>query len=241
LLMLLTTPREEFDKEKYLTELTERERQSSQVNARLTEELKAAEAERDKEVHEMNEKIRSLQAEIHRVEKQSEENIKDVIQEGNTQTTVLNSVSEAKRSTLQTELNQTQAQYNALLAEHRERELALRKKKFQVETEVENWIQKYDSDMGERQTEYEQIDFVYTAEKRQLSELEERFKTLSAEYDAIQDARRVAREAREAAERELQMCVRAATAIQAFWRSYKVRKAIKSKKKKGAPKKPKNK
>lgn len=35
------------------------------------------------------------------------------------------------------------------------------------------------------------------------------------------------------AERELQMCIRAATTIQAFWRSFKVRKAIKSKKKKG--------
>lgn len=43
---------------------------------------------------------------------------------------------------------------------------------------MENWIQKYDGEMGEKQDEYEEIDEVYTKEKKQLHELEERFKTL---------------------------------------------------------------
>ena len=64
------------------------------------------------------------------------------------------------------------------------------------------------------QDEYEEIDAVYTEEKKQLNELEERFKTLQTEYDQIMEERRVAREKREAAERELQMCVGAATTIQ---------------------------
>ena len=64
------------------------------------------------------------------------------------------------------------------------------------------------------QDEYEEIDAVYTKEKKQLNELEERFKTLQTEYDQIMEERRVAREKREAAERELQMCVGAATTIQ---------------------------
>lgn len=51
-------------------------------------------------------------------------------------------------------------------------------RKWKIETEVENWIQKYDADMGEKQDEYEEIDAVYTEEKKQLNELEERFKTL---------------------------------------------------------------
>ena len=41
-------------------------------------------------------------------------------------------------------------------------------KKFKIETEVENWINKYDQDMGEKQDEYEQIDEIYTEEKKQL-------------------------------------------------------------------------
>ena len=53
-----------------------------------------------------------------------------------------------------------------------------KQKKWKIETEVENWIQRYDGDMGEKQDEYEEIDGVYTEEKKQLNELEERFKTL---------------------------------------------------------------
>ena len=78
---------------------------------------------------------------------------------------------------------------------------------------------------------------MYTKEKKELNELEERFKTLETEYKQIMEERRIARERREAAERELQMCIKAATTIQAFWRSFKVRKALKSKKKKKGGKK----
>ena len=41
-------------------------------------------------------------------------------------------------------------------------------RKYKIETEVDNWITKYDQDMGEKQDEYEQIDTVYTEEKKQL-------------------------------------------------------------------------
>lgn len=82
------------------------------------------------------------------------------------------------------------------------------------------------------QDEYEEIDAIYTEEKKQLNELEERFKTLEAEYLQIMEERRLAREKREKAERELALMVKAATTVQAFWRSFKVRKALKSKKKK---------
>ena len=53
----------------------------------------------------------------------------------------------------------------------------------------------------------------------------------------IMEERRVARERREAAQREMLMSIKAATTVQAFWRSFKVRKALKSKKKKGGKKK----
>lgn len=87
------------------------------------------------------------------------------------------------------------------------------------------------------QDEYEEIDEVYTQEKKQLHELEERFKTLEAEYQTIMEERRLARERREAAERELALMIKASTTIQAFWRSFKVRKALKARKKKGGKKK----
>lgn len=65
-----------------------------------------------------------------------------------------------------------------------------------------------------------------------MHELEERFHTLEKEYVGIMDERRLAREKREKAEREMAMMIKCATTIQAFWRSYKVRKAIAAKNKK---------
>lgn len=47
-----------------------------------------------------------------------------------------------------------------------------------MESEIENWIQKYDEEMMDKQEEYEQIDDVYQEEKKQLAELEFRFKKL---------------------------------------------------------------
>lgn len=82
------------------------------------------------------------------------------------------------------------------------------------------------------QAEYEDLDAIYTEEKAQLNELEERFKTLETEYTTIVEERRIAREKRDREDRELAVMIKAATVVQSFWRSYKCRKALKSKKKK---------
>ena len=68
-----------------------------------------------------------------------------------------------------------------MVNEHRDSEANLRRRKWKLETEVENWIHKYDSDMGERQTDFEEVDSVYTEERKQLVELEERFKVRRTE------------------------------------------------------------
>lgn len=47
------------------------------------------------------------------------------------------------------------------------------------------------------------------------------------------EERRIAREKKEAEEREMRLMVLAATTIQSFWRSYKVRKLLRGKKGKG--------
>jgi len=40
---------------------------------------------------------------------------------------------------------------------HRDEELVLRKRKYKIESEVENWIHKYDAEMEEKQTELDEI------------------------------------------------------------------------------------
>lgn len=234
---LLTTPEEEKERMEYLQEISKRERNNAAVIEKLETELKAAQDDKDEEIKKKNDVIRGLQADLRQIQKFSEDHIRRVNAEADKQKAADKKNSEGRKQRLHQEVTQLQTQLQNLVTEHRENEQELRKKKFKIETEVENWIQRYDQDMGERQDEFEEIDAVYTEEKKQLHELEERFKTLEAEYQQIMEERRLARERREAAERELALMVKASTTIQAFWRSFKVRKALKARKKKGGKKK----
>ncbi|XP_012934688.1 dynein regulatory complex protein 10 [Aplysia californica] len=229
---LLTTPQEETERMAYLEEISKRERHNAAIIGRQEQDLKEALDDKEEEIRKKNEIIKRLQTDLHQIEKFSDENIRRTRAEAEKQEIADSKNSDQKTQKLQAEINQLQTQLNNAVTEHREKEAELRAKKYKVENEVDNWIQKYDQDMGERQDEYEEIDLVYTEEKKQLFELEERFATLEKEYTAIMEERRVARDKRERAQRELALLVKSATTIQAFWRSYKVRKALKSKNKK---------
>ncbi|KAK7487935.1 hypothetical protein BaRGS_00020836 [Batillaria attramentaria] len=229
---LLTTPEEEQERMLYLSEISKRERHNAVIIEKLEADLQEKNDDKDEEIRRKNDIIKRLQSELHAIEKFSEEHIRRVRADAEKQEAADEKNSDGKRQKLQTEVGQLRSQLQNAIQEHREVEQDLRRKKFKVETEVENWIQRYDQELGEMQDEYEEIDEIYTEEKKQLHELEERFRTLEAEYISIMDERRLAREKREKAERELAMLVKSATTIQAFWRSYKVRKALKARKKK---------
>jgi len=75
------------------------------------------------------------------------------------------------------------------------------------------------------QDEYDDVEEQYRIEKAQLTELELRFEPLEAEFKAILEERDVAYRAQLAAERDVVRRQQAALALQAWWRSYRVRKA----------------
>uniref|UniRef100_A0A8D0HB58 Dynein regulatory complex protein 10 n=1 Tax=Sphenodon punctatus TaxID=8508 RepID=A0A8D0HB58_SPHPU len=173
-----------------------------------------------------------LKTHLHNLTKFSESQIQRTKQEAEKQQKGELRASQAKCTKTQQDIHQLRAQLNALVTEHREAELTLRKKKYKVEMEIENWIQKYDVDMGEKQTEYEEVDEVYTEEKAQLAELKEKYAMLEQEYSQVKEERRLRQEQKEKDERELAIMVRAATQIQALWKGYLVRSLLRFKKKK---------
>uniref|UniRef100_A0A8C0H9C8 Dynein regulatory complex protein 10 n=1 Tax=Chelonoidis abingdonii TaxID=106734 RepID=A0A8C0H9C8_CHEAB len=176
--------------------------------------------------------IMDLKSHLLHLEKSSESHIQRTKQEAEKLQKGELRVSQAKCAKIQQDIHQLRAQLNVLIIDNRDSELALRKKKYKVEMEIENWIQKYDADMGEKQTEFEEVDAVYTEEKAQLAELKEKYAVLEQEYSQIKEERRRSQEKKERAERELAIMVRAATHIQAFWKGYLVRSLLKSKRKK---------
>lgn len=234
---LLTTPEEEKERMAYIQQVSQRERNNAAIIAKMEEELQAAVADKEEEMKKKNDVIKKLQTELQQIINFSKDNISRIKNEQEKQESADKKNHEGKIQRLQNEIVQLKTQLQNLVLEHREKEQDLRRMKYKVESQVEGLIQKYDEEMNERQEEYEEIEAAYNAQKKQLDEVEERFKTMSAEYDQIQEERRLAREKREAAEREMALMVKAATTIQAFWRSFKVRKALKARKKKGGGKK----
>ncbi|KFP72385.1 IQ domain-containing protein D, partial [Apaloderma vittatum] len=101
-----------------------------------------------------------------------------------------------------------------------------------VEMEIVNWIQKYDTDMEEKQAEYDEVRAAYAEEKAQLALLTEKRAVLLQECSQIEEERRTRQKKEEEALKELTTMTLAATRIQAFWRGYLVRSLLKSKKKK---------
>ncbi|CAE1283320.1 unnamed protein product [Acanthosepion pharaonis] len=200
---LLTSPLEERDQAEYLKEMIQKTQQNTQQIQKLEAELAEAIAIKEEETRRKNDIIRRLQEEIRQIDKQSEDNIRRVKMEAEKNISSELKTSDGKCAKIQQELILSRNSLQNLTNDHRNQEMELRRRNYKAETEVENWIQKYDQDMGQLQDEYETIESIYKEEKKQLSELEEKFTTLQKEYLVIIDEREMARRMREESERKM--------------------------------------
>uniref|UniRef100_A0A8B9MQJ0 Dynein regulatory complex protein 10 n=1 Tax=Accipiter nisus TaxID=211598 RepID=A0A8B9MQJ0_9AVES len=229
---LLTSPMEEEEKIKFMEDISLQIKKNAEAITALLAELAAAIRTREEEIHKKDNAIKDLKTSMQDLAKVCKAGIQQIKQEGEKQQKEELQASQARCARLQQDVQQLEAQLNALVLEHRASELALRKRKCRVETEIVNWIQKYDTDMGEKQAEYEDVNAAYTEEKAQLSLLMEKRAVLLQEYSQIEEERRICQEKKEQALKEFTTMTLAATRIQAFWRGYLVRSLFKSKRKK---------
>jgi len=54
------------------------------------------------------------------------------------------------------------------------------KKKFRIESEIENWIHRYDDEVSKRQEEYESVTKKYEEQHTALMELREKYEKLNS-------------------------------------------------------------
>ncbi|XP_052652737.1 dynein regulatory complex protein 10 [Harpia harpyja] len=229
---LLTSPVEEEEKIQFMEDISLQIKKNAEAITALQAELAAAIRTREEEIHKKDNVIKDLKTSMQDLAKVCKAGIQQMKQEGEKQQKEELQASQARCARLQQDVQLLGAQLNALVLEHRASELALRKRKCRVEMEIVNWIQKYDTDMGEKQAEYEDVNAAYTKEKAQLSLLMEKRAVLLQEYSQIEEERRICQEKKEQALKEFTTMTLAATRIQAFWRGYLVRSLFKSKRKK---------
>ncbi|NXM45459.1 DRC10 protein, partial [Gymnorhina tibicen] len=230
---LLTSPDEEKEKIQFMEDISLQVEKNTETISALQAELEAAIQTRDEEVNSKDKKIENLKTSMENLAKDCKADIQQITKEGEKQQKEDEKASQDRCARLEQDVLRLIAQFKALVLEHRALELALRKKKCQTEREIEKWVQKYDTDMAEKQATYEEVEAAYNEEKAQLALLMEKHALLLQEYNEIQEERRMLKEKAEEAAREAARRNDAATYIQAFWKGYLVRSIYKSKLKKG--------
>ncbi|EOA96474.1 IQ domain-containing protein D, partial [Anas platyrhynchos] len=229
---LLTNPTKEEEMVRFMEDVSLRIKKNTETVTASRAELLAAICTRDEEVQKKDNMIKGLKKSMQDLAENCKTDILQVKWEGEKQQKEELQASRAKCASLQQDIQQLRAQLKKLVLQHRASELALRKRKCRAETEILNWVQKYDADMAEKQAEYEEVHAAYTKEKAELSLLMEKHALLLQEYSQIQEERRIRQEKKKKALEELATMTLAATRIQAFWRGYLIRSTFKSKKKK---------
>ncbi|KAG1958334.1 dynein regulatory complex protein 10 [Pimephales promelas] len=225
---LLRTPTEEREHGEMILKVSLRHSANQAVMDSLDKEIAMAIKAKETEISMLNNKVQQLRSSLHQMEKSLEESVVRTQQDAEKQSQSEKKTSEGKRARMQQEANQLRAQLNNVISENRESEMKLRKKKYKEETEIENLIQKYDAEMGEKQTELEEITCMHEKDETELTGLEELFAAMNLEYSQIMKERQEAQEKRRQQEKEREIQSQAATIIQAHWRGFCVRKAMKA-------------
>eukprot|EP00042_Codosiga_hollandica_P035354 m.261587 g.261587 ORF g.261587 m.261587 type:complete len:454 (+) comp54613_c0_seq2:103-1464(+) len=233
---LLTTVAEETEKQEHLAGLLARERKLANEVKKLETDLEDAQRAADEEFAKNEHLIEKLMSQVDHIQSTSAEVNKRIEKESQRRQEAELQSFQTRKAEIEVDINSLTKDVSSQQFKHRESEAALRKRLNKIENEVENWIAKYDNDMFEKQQELEEVQKQFSQEQQQLTELEKKFAELEVEYNAILEERRIQREKREAAEREVQMMVKAALLIQAYWRGLKVRRALKAKTSKSSAK-----
>ncbi|KAM4579255.1 dynein regulatory complex protein 10 [Fundulus diaphanus] len=195
---------------------------SGVADEELSEILRAHQLlEKNSEIKQVERRLKELHMQIrHEVtfqEKQEEVNL----------TSLRDEVGSLKQET-----DQLSSQLSALMLENRKAERILQEKNDSVKIEIENILQSFDKDMLEIQAKLELTEQGYEKELEEVRKLKEPFSLLEEQYDVIQERKRLAEEKRKEEIRQLERKTKATIIIQAWWRGYSVRKALKSKAKK---------
>ncbi|EPZ32374.1 hypothetical protein O9G_002214 [Rozella allomycis CSF55] len=233
---LQTTIDEDKKIQEHLSHILAKERKTNEEIATLREELEVAKKSRITEIGIKNENIKRLKEQLQDIKVKSEATASKQESKFKQREAMDQTAFKEKEGKLKPEIADLTKKLFEVQAKNQDEETMLRKKKFKMETEVENWIHKYDQEMEEKQNEIEETSAMYREEKAQLQELEQRFADIKKEYDFIVEQQRIAEEAEKKKQEDEKIMISAAIKIQALWRGHIERK----KQKKAKSKQPKS-
>ncbi|ORY77544.1 hypothetical protein LY90DRAFT_698569 [Neocallimastix californiae] len=136
-------------------------------------------------------------------------------------------VSSDKKRQLNAEINILTEKLNEKMNINKEEENTHLKKKFRIESEIENWIHRYDDEVSKKQEEYESVTKKYNEQHTALLELKERYEKLKEEYKKEKEERELKRQAEEIRTFKIVQTRHCALVIVRFYKAYLKRKQAK--------------
>ncbi|KAK7922901.1 hypothetical protein WMY93_009803 [Mugilogobius chulae] len=141
-----------------------------------------------------------------------------------------------REASLQQELEQLTIQLNHMYLEDRDKERQIQEETEKVINVIEYMLQFFDDEMDVEQADLEAREEEFRRDTEELKKMKTLFEPLEVEYNEVLERRWQEEERKKEETRILQLRTRAATKIQAWWKGYRVRKAIKEQSKKKAKK-----
>lgn len=230
---LLTTVDEERRRNGYLANLVSQEKTSMSEIAKLQSELDELNEARSDEIGSRETAIERVTEELYSIVQHGQTVTSRIDADADKKIAAQNVLYEESLGKLNTEVDGHTKNLSDIRAAHAIQEDVGKKKKFKIESQIARWIDKYDTEMGQKQAEIDEITGHYDAEKQQLLELQERFVTVEQEYDVIMAAQKQERARQETAAAKHAEQERAASTIQRSWASHKEKKAAAKASKKG--------
>ncbi|KAJ4436912.1 hypothetical protein ANN_17044 [Periplaneta americana] len=227
-----TTPLEEHAREKYLRRIWHH-------NEQLKEDISLFSTKLEEQYNEIQFKviakkllINQYESKIERVNKKCKDDIRKRVYDSERRMISDWKESEIQQESLFNEVKTLEAKMKTMLSDHLAQEKEQRAKRLKVETQLINWLNKYDTDIGEKQAEYDEIMAGFEDEQRQMEELKEQFDTQQEEYERLMKEKADEEQRIHEEKTYLFLRSRAARRIQRYWRAYRARKLARKKGKK---------
>ncbi|KAK4873842.1 hypothetical protein RN001_013202 [Aquatica leii] len=124
------------------------------------------------EVNSRHETIRELHMNIRDYEFDFKEDARNLVEANDISMIEDREISKQKQVDLSYDTKAIQQQYETLLTKHLNQERKLRAKRLKVEQQLVNWLAKYDSDMSDRQKEFDELTQGFNEEHQELTALQ---------------------------------------------------------------------
>lgn len=228
---LSTTVEDETSQKTILRDVSDREKNAEEERSTLQGALDMERKDKERNCAQLEKKLQKLKNELREISENTKVEEKLIEQEQNERMEKANEEHTGKVATLTSKIDKLTKETKDSADQNHTDEQALRKKTNKHVQEVVGCVEKYDTDMGERETRAVDLEELFGKEKIKLKELEEHFNKVDAENSRISEEKRILDEIKAKEDHAQKILGDAATMIQKQMRRYLAEKEFKKLKK----------